>query len=83
MLRRFLESSVLFLHVIRWFLIAVVVGVLVGASTAYFLKVLDGSIALAGKWSWTFLLLPRVLPEHDPLDDRDTCNRHVTRFFLV
>ena len=62
MLRRFLESSVLFLHVIRWFIIAVVVGVLVGASTAYFLKALDGSVALAGRWPWTFLLLPIALP---------------------
>ena len=58
MLRRFLESSVLFIHVIRWFFIAVVVGVLVGVSTTYFLKALDSSIALAGLWPWTFLLLP-------------------------
>ena len=62
MLRRFLESSVLFIHVIRWFFIAVVVGVLVGVSTIYFLKALDGSIALAGRWPWTFLLLPIAFP---------------------
>ena len=62
MLRRFLESSVLFIHVIRWFFIAVVVGVLVGVSTTYFLKALDGSIALAGRWPWTFLLLPIAFP---------------------
>ncbi|UCH09058.1 MAG: chloride channel protein [Fidelibacterota bacterium] len=62
MLRRFLESSVLFLHVIRWFLLAVVVGVLVGGATTYFLKALDGSITLAGKWPWTFLLLPMAFP---------------------
>lgn len=58
MLRRFLESSILFIHVIRWFFIAVVVGILVGVATTYFLKALDGSIALAGRWPWTFLLLP-------------------------
>lgn len=62
MLRRFLESSVLFIHVIRWFFIAVVVGGLVGVSTTYFLKALDGSIALAGRWPWTFLLLPLAFP---------------------
>jgi len=58
MLRRFLESSVLFIHVVRWFFIAIVVGVVVGAATTYFLKALDGSITLAGRWPWTFLLLP-------------------------
>ncbi len=62
MLRRFLESSILFIHVIRWFFIAVVVGVLVGVATTYFLKALDGSIALAGRWTWSFLLLPVALP---------------------
>lgn len=58
MLRRFLESSLLFIHVIRWFLIAIMVGVVVGIATSYFLKALDGSITLAGRWSWSFLLLP-------------------------
>ncbi|UCH62121.1 MAG: chloride channel protein [Fidelibacterota bacterium] len=58
MLRRLLESSVLFIHIIRWFLIAVLVGILVGVATTYFLKALDGSIALAGRWPWSFLLLP-------------------------
>ena len=62
MLRRFMESSVLFIHIIRWFFIAVVVGVLVGVSTTYFLKALDGSIALAGRWPWSFLLLPIAFP---------------------
>ena len=62
MLRRFLESFILFIHVIRWFFIAVVVGILVGVATTYFLKALDGSIALAGRWPWIFLLLPIALP---------------------
>lgn len=61
MLRRFLESFVLFIHVIRWFFIAVIVGLLVGVSAALFLKALDGSIALADQWKWTFLLLPAAL----------------------
>lgn len=62
MLRRFLESFILFIHVIRWFFIAVVVGILVGVATTYFLKALDGSIALTGRWPWIFLLLPIALP---------------------
>jgi H+/Cl- antiporter ClcA len=61
LLRRFLESFVLFIHVIRWFFIAVVVGLLVGISTAYFLKALDGSINFAAQWKWTFLFLPAAL----------------------
>jgi H+/Cl- antiporter ClcA len=61
LLRRFLESFVLFIHVIRWFFIAIVVGLLVGVSTAYFLKVLDGSINFTEQWKWTFLFLPAAL----------------------
>ncbi len=58
MFRRFLESFLLFIHVIRWFFIAIVVGIIVGVSTTYFLKGLDWSIELAATWTWSFLLLP-------------------------
>ena len=47
MLRRFLESSVLFIHVIRWFFIATAVGVIVGLSSTAFLLALDWAVDLA------------------------------------
>lgn len=61
MLRRFLESTVLFIHVVRWFFIATMVGLVVGGATTLFLMALDGSIDLAGQWPWSWLLLPAAL----------------------
>lgn len=61
MLRRFLESSILFIHIIRWFFIATLVGVVVGGSSTLFLMALDGSISLANRWAWSWLLLPLAM----------------------
>ncbi|MCH7528677.1 MAG: chloride channel protein [Candidatus Marinimicrobia bacterium] len=60
-LRRFLESSVLFIHVIRWFFIATAVGVIVGLSSTAFLLALDWAVDLAELWNWYWLLLPAGL----------------------
>ncbi|HUK14057.1 MAG TPA: chloride channel protein [Thermoanaerobaculaceae bacterium] len=58
MRRRLTETSVLFASVVKWFLLATVTGVVVGASTTVFLKVLAWSITQASRHPYYFLLLP-------------------------
>ncbi len=58
-MRRFvLEQSILFISVIKWFVLASVVGIIVGLSTTVFLKALDISINTIGQSKYYFLLLP-------------------------
>ena len=45
MSKRFLEGSVLFVSILKWSLLAALVGIIVGCSTAVFLKLLDLSIS--------------------------------------
>jgi len=73
MLRQLNEESVLFLHVLRWLILASVVGLLVGLTTAGFIEVLTVLIHSVGTLSWGYWLLPlglclsgwltRVVPE--------------------
>ncbi|TKJ40643.1 voltage-gated chloride channel [candidate division LCP-89 bacterium B3_LCP] len=56
--RQFLESSALFLNIIRWTLLATIVGAIVGGSTALFIHALHGSIHLLHKLPYYFFLLP-------------------------
>ncbi len=58
MKRRALEQSVLFISVIKWFILASIVGIIVGFSTTIFLKGLDYSISFIGQSQSYFLLLP-------------------------
>jgi H+/Cl- antiporter ClcA len=53
-----LEESILFISIIKWFLLASIVGVLVGLSTTIFLKVLEISISFATQYKYYFFLLP-------------------------
>jgi H+/Cl- antiporter ClcA len=55
---RALEQSILFLSVVKWFFLASVVGLLVGASTTVFLNVLEWGIDTAAQYRFSFLLLP-------------------------
>jgi H+/Cl- antiporter ClcA len=61
MKRRIKEESVLFMSVFKWLVLATVIGIIVGFSTALFLKMLNWSTAYAGRFSWYFLLLPFAL----------------------
>ncbi len=66
MRQRLAEGSGLFLNVLKWFVLATIIGILVGASTALFIKVLGGSIAWAGRiqnyyWSLPLALCASVL----------------------
>jgi H+/Cl- antiporter ClcA len=57
----FLEQSVLFISVAKWFLLASGVGVIVGASTSFFLRILNWSIDYTSQDDYYFLLLPFAL----------------------
>lgn len=56
-----LEQSVLFISVAKWFLLASVVGIIVGTSTSFFLKILNWSIDYTARNEYYFLLLPFAL----------------------
>ncbi len=55
------EESVIFLTIVRWFILATIIGIIVGLSTTLFLKVLDWSIRLTSQVPYFFVLLPVAL----------------------
>ena len=55
------EESLIFLNVFKWTVLAVVIGTLVGGSTAVFLRLLDFGVAHAHSVSWYYFLLPFAL----------------------
>jgi H+/Cl- antiporter ClcA len=61
MRRRVLEQSILFISVIKWFILAVITGIFVGFSTTIFLKCLEYASAFTSKSSYYFLLLPLAM----------------------
>ena len=61
MRKKVVEGSVLFISIVKWLLLASCAGVLVGLSTAVFLKLLGLSIAETGGYRYYFLLLPAAL----------------------
>ena len=61
MKRRLKEESVLFMSVFKWLVLATVIGIIAGLSTALFLKILNWSTAYARQFHWYFLLLPLAL----------------------
>lgn len=58
MRQRLAEGSGLFLNVLKWFVLATIIGILVGASTALFIKVLGGSIAWVSRFPGYYWSLP-------------------------
>ena len=61
MTTRLTELSILFFSVAKWFLLACVVGLVVGLSSTLFLFLLQSSIALTQSFPYIFLLLPASL----------------------
>jgi H+/Cl- antiporter ClcA len=61
MRRRVIEQSVLFISVIKWFILASIVGVIVGFSTTVFLSGLEWSISFLGQFKAYYVLLPVAL----------------------
>jgi len=58
---RLTEASVLFISVLKWFVLASVVGILVGGSTAFFLWCLREATARIGLVPYHYALLPLAL----------------------
>lgn len=52
------EESVIFVSILKWFVLASIIGTIVGISTTLFLKVLEWSIHQADRLAYFFLLLP-------------------------
>lgn len=61
MKRKIVESSVLFVSILKWLLLASCAGILVGLSTTVFLKALGYSISAASAYTYYYLLLPVAL----------------------
>lgn len=55
---KLIEESVLFVSVLKWVVLATVVGAMVGVSTALFIRILSSSTRIASSYSYYFLLLP-------------------------
>jgi H+/Cl- antiporter ClcA len=58
MRKKVVEGSVLFISILKWLFLATCIGILVGISTAVFLKLLTVSISSATRHHYYFLLLP-------------------------
>jgi H+/Cl- antiporter ClcA len=56
-----LEQSVLFISVVKWFFLATCIGVIVGASTAFFIKILNYSTYVTSQYRYYFFILPVAL----------------------
>jgi H+/Cl- antiporter ClcA len=61
MRKKVVEGSVLFISILKWLFLATCIGVIVGISTAVFLKLLNISISSAARFQYYFLLLPAAL----------------------
>jgi H+/Cl- antiporter ClcA len=61
MRRRILEESILFISVLKWFILASVTGITVGVSTSLFLKALDFASGHVGSFPSYYLFLPLAL----------------------
>ncbi len=57
-IRELVEGFVLFTSVIKWFILASIVGIIVGASTTFFLVVLEKSISLVTSFKYYYFFLP-------------------------
>jgi H+/Cl- antiporter ClcA len=59
--KTFLEETVLFISIIKWAILATLVGIVVGLSSTVFLKALGLSISLVQSHQYYFLFLPLIL----------------------
>ena len=61
MRNKIIEESVLFISILKWIILSSGIGIIVGLSTAVFLKILQESIALTTPYPYYFCLLPSGL----------------------
>src|SRR5665811_1079570 len=58
---RMTEHTVLFISVLKWIVLAIFVGAIVGTATAIFLKTLTWATGTSNSYSYYYLLLPLAL----------------------
>ncbi|MBW6516512.1 MAG: chloride channel protein [Candidatus Cloacimonetes bacterium] len=58
MKKLFAEETVLFMSLVKWFFLAAIIGIIVGISTAIFLKSLEWGIGIGQQQARYFILLP-------------------------
>lgn len=58
MKRRLTEQTILFISVLKWFILATIIGTLVGFGATVFLKLLTLSISFTKQLPYTFLFIP-------------------------
>ena len=58
MKKKVLESSILFVSILKWLFLASCAGILVGVSTTVFLKLLEAGISFAGGYRYYFIAIP-------------------------
>lgn len=58
MKKKVLESSILFVSIVKWLFLASCAGILVGISTTVFLKALESGISFAGGYRYYFVAIP-------------------------
>lgn len=56
--RKLVEQSVLFASLLKWFVIASLIGIIVGGATTLFLQALGWSTQAVHQWPYYYLLLP-------------------------
>lgn len=56
-----LQRKITFLNIIKWFLLSLVIGIIVGIFNAMFLKLLELSIGFTNQFDYYFLVLPLAL----------------------
>jgi H+/Cl- antiporter ClcA len=61
MRKKIVEGSVLFISILKWLFLAACIGIIVGISTAVFLKVLGFGISTTARYPYYYLLLPAAL----------------------
>jgi len=59
--RRIAEETILFISVVKWIVLATIIGIVVGLSTTVFLKALNFSVVLTKHYPYYFLFLPVAL----------------------
>jgi H+/Cl- antiporter ClcA len=59
--KSFVEETVLFVSIIKWAVLSILTGIVVGLSCTLFLKILGWSTAWSGSYGCYFLLLPLAL----------------------
>lgn len=52
------EESVIFISILKWFVLSTAIGIIVGAATAFFLKVLEWTTLWTHTFPYYFLFLP-------------------------